>query len=176
MRIDFEGPPAATSIPEGIELRNFEDSDLELLYDTVDKSFRDHFGYTERSREEGLARWRAFSQIPGWDNKLIWLAFEGEESVGANVCIGFHGDDKTTGYVATLGVRPAWRGNGLAKAMLTTAFAEFHDRGKEAAALHVDAESLTGATRLYESVGMQEVRRSRHYELELRPGKDIRVR
>ena len=175
MRIDFADSPMVTEMPGGITLRNFEEADLEVLYDTVDQSFRDHFGYTERSREEGLARWRTFTQIPGWDNSLVWMAIDGEESVGANVCLGFHGDDRTTGYVASLGVRPEWRGRGLAKAMLTAAFAEFYDRGKKAAALHVDAESLTGATRLYESVGMQEVRRSRHYERQLRPGKDIRV-
>ena len=33
-------------------------------------------------------------------------------------------------------------------------FAEFHRRGQTGAALDVDSASLTGATRLYESVGM----------------------
>lgn len=176
MKIDFDEEPEQPLLPPGIELRNFGPDDLEVLYDTVDESFRDHFGYVERSREEGMERWRAYTEIPGWDDSLVWLAFEGDTAVGANVCIGFHAEDRDTGYVATLGVRKPWRGLGLAGAMLRTCFSEFHKRGKTGAALHVDAESLTGATRLYESVGMSEVCRNRDYELELRPGEDIRVR
>jgi ribosomal protein S18 acetylase RimI-like enzyme len=44
------------------------------------------------------------------------------------------------------------------------AFHEFRRRGFHAAALGVDAESLTGANRLYESAGMRVVRQSDVYE------------
>jgi len=40
-------------------------------------------------------------------------------------------------------------------------------------ALGVDAESLTGATRLYEKAGMQVFKKIVDYELELRPGKEL---
>jgi ribosomal protein S18 acetylase RimI-like enzyme len=63
------------------------------------------------------------------------------------------------GYVAALGVRRRWRGLGLGKALLYHSFAEFVRRGQTRVTLGVDAESPTGATKLYERVGM-------HVELE----------
>lgn len=58
------------------------------------------------------------------------------------------------GYVGIIGVRRAWRGRGLAKALLLRTFGEFWRRGTKRVSLDVDADSPTGATRLYESVGM----------------------
>jgi ribosomal protein S18 acetylase RimI-like enzyme len=56
--------------------------------------------------------------------------------------------------VGLLGVRKPWRKRGLGKALLVHAFREFRDRGYDRATLGVDSENPTGATRLYESVGM----------------------
>ena len=46
------------------------------------------------------------------------------------------------------------RRTGLGTALLTHAFAEFQRRGRLRAGLGVDAESTTGAVRLYERAGM----------------------
>jgi ribosomal protein S18 acetylase RimI-like enzyme len=51
-------------------------------------------------------------------------------------------------------VRREFRGRGYAKALLYRTFAEFWDRGVPRVTLGVDAASPTGATHLYESVGM----------------------
>jgi ribosomal protein S18 acetylase RimI-like enzyme len=56
--------------------------------------------------------------------------------------------------VGALGVRRPWRGRGLGRALLLRTFAEFRRRGVTRVTLGVDAENPTGATRLYESVGM----------------------
>jgi ribosomal protein S18 acetylase RimI-like enzyme len=58
------------------------------------------------------------------------------------------------GWIGSIGVRPAWRGRGLAKALLLHSFREFHRRGKRRVGLGVDSQNATGATRLYESIGM----------------------
>ncbi len=65
---------------------------------------------------------------------------------------------------------------GLGKNLLLAAFGEFHRRGRRGAALDVDAHSLTGATRLYESVGMAEVHQNAVYLKELRAGDDLATR
>jgi ribosomal protein S18 acetylase RimI-like enzyme len=52
-------------------------------------------------------------------------------------------------------VRRAWRGRGFGRALLHHSFREFRRRGLTRAALGVDAANATGATRLYESVGMR---------------------
>jgi ribosomal protein S18 acetylase RimI-like enzyme len=59
------------------------------------------------------------------------------------------------GWVDALGVRRAYRGRGLAKALLYRTFGEFHARGVNRISLGVDAQNPTGATKLYESVGMR---------------------
>ncbi len=62
------------------------------------------------------------------------------------------------------GVRRAWRRCGLGRALLLHAFGEFASRGLRTAGLDVDAESLTGANRLYEEAGMHVSARFDIYE------------
>ena len=77
------------------------------------------------------------------------------------------------GWVSTLGVRRPWRRKGLGLALLQHSFGEFHRRGKCRVGLGVDADSLTGATRLYEKAGMEVHRQYASYEKELRAGVDL---
>jgi mycothiol synthase len=58
------------------------------------------------------------------------------------------------GYVGAIGVRPAWRGKGIAKALLYGTFAELWRRGTTRATLDVDSQNATGAVAPYERVGM----------------------
>ena len=66
-------------------------------------------------------------------------------------------DDR--GWVSLLGVRADSRGRGIAGALLRQAFAGFAARGTRSVLLAVDAANPTGATALYESVGMRVVKR-----------------
>ena len=81
------------------------------------------------------------------------------------------------GWVEELGVRRSWRKKGLGLALLHHSFAEFYRREKHSVGLGVDAENLTGALRLYERAGMHSDPNRRYavYELELRPGEDLRT-
>lgn len=80
-------------------------------------------------------------------------------------------EDASHGYIELLGVRRAHRRRGIGEMLLQYAFRALHARGKVAAELHVDAESLTGATRLYTRVGMTAHPRFATWEKELRPGR-----
>jgi ribosomal protein S18 acetylase RimI-like enzyme len=85
------------------------------------------------------------------DHSLWFVVRDGDEIAGYARCdAGIRGG----GFVGMLGVRTAWRRRGLGRALLLHAFREFRRRGLERASLGVDAENPTGATRLYESVGM----------------------
>lgn len=53
---------------------------------------------------------------------------------------------------------------------LLHSFGEFYKRGVMTVGLGVDAESLTGATRLYERAGMWVHHTTKVYEIELRTG------
>lgn len=64
------------------------------------------------------------------------------------------------GYTELLGVRRAWRGRGLAPALLADAMARYCAVGLSRAALDVDTENPSGALGLYERMGYVPVRRS----------------
>ncbi len=74
-----------------------------------------------------------------------------------------------TAWVNILAVRRPWRRQGLGMALLRQAFGEFYRRGIRQVALGVDAENITGATRLYARAGMRVTRQYARYEKMLRP-------
>jgi len=94
------------------------------------------------------------------------LVEEGTETAGFAIC-KVHPGDAELGWIQILGVRPRWRGRGVGRALLLTAFGAFRTRGLTRAGLGVDAENPTGATRLYESVGMRASDRFELYEKRL---------
>ncbi len=177
MDIALISPIEVPPLPEGITLRALRhDEDIVDLSAAVEETFKDHYGHTESSPDVAAARWRNWRSSEAWDDDLVWLAEKDGRIVGMNVCITEYGSRTNYGYVATLGVLREARGMGLARSMLTTSFAEYQRRGKDMVALHVDADNISGATRLYTGVGMHEVQRDIDYERELRPGKDLVVR
>ena len=98
-----------------------------------------------------------------FDPSLWFLAVDGEETAGFAICHRRSGDPET-GSVRLLGVRRRWRRRGLGRALLLHAFAELRRHGFKRAGLGVDAESLTGAHKLYESAGMHVEARFDVYE------------
>jgi mycothiol synthase len=162
--------------PEGITLRSYNaETDVAAVYRAVEDSFRDHFGFVEQPLEEGLKRFRHFWEDEGSDPTLMFLAVDGEEIAGINLCRPHAFDDPEMGWVGTLGVRRPWRKRGLGLALLRHSFNEFYHRGKRRVGLGVDAQNLTGALRLYKSAGMHVHQTYDLYEKELRPGMEISV-
>jgi len=175
MNINLDQEPPPPVWPDGITLRTFREMpDLRALYLAEHDAFRDHRGFVEGDTEERLARWQHFIENdPYFDPDLWFLAMDGDEIAGVAVCESHTGDDMSIGLVDTLGVRRPWRRRGLGLALLLHSFHELRGRGKAIATLGVDAQSLTGATRLYEKAGMYVYRRMAMYERELRGGEEI---
>ena len=108
-----------------------------------------------------------------FDPTVWFLAMEGDEIAAVCLCAPRMGDNPEMGVVDELAVRRPWRRRGLGTALLHHAFGEFYHRGHKQVGLGVDAESLTGATRLYEKAGMRVAQQFARYEKELRPGKEL---
>lgn len=145
MVIDLDTSPTPPSWPDGIAIRTWEsEADDRLAYLALEEAFHDHWGHVPTAFET----WRRKGER--FDPGLWFLAFDGAEIAGG--LIGWH--DLGMGWIDQLGVRRPWRGRGLGLALLRQAFVEFHRRGWSRAGLDVDAESETGATRLYERAGM----------------------
>lgn len=145
-------PPLAA----GVTVSEFRPgTDDEALHEVIEESFRDHY----RSHPKTLATWRAeVVGDPQFKPRFFLLAKDGDQVLG-----GLEGFDRgDLGWVSRLGVRASARGRGVARALLMESFARMHDSGLRRVELGVDAENASGATRLYESVGMRTVL---HYEL-----------
>jgi len=176
MEIRFDGPPEVTAPPPGVTLRNFVPGEDDVAANRMMRdAFRDHYGYVTIGEEEGLRRFRRRLAHPEFDPRLWWLAETDGRLVGGVWTEPSNEGDETIGYVATLGVIRAWRGRGLGRALLEHSFGQLHAMGKQGAALGVDGDSLTGATRLYESAGMHQVAREAAYRMVLRDGVDLKT-
>jgi mycothiol synthase len=177
METDFDGPVEAPVVPEGIEIRPFRfgiDDEPGAL--AADEAFADHYGHVARPKEEVVERLRHWTTGPDFDPDLWWLAWEGDEIAGHLYGWSVSDTNPDHGYVGSLGVRRRWRGRGLAKALLLHSFAAFAAKGKAGVGLNVDGSSLTGAKRLYESVGLHVAVSYAVNERILRPGDDLVTR
>jgi mycothiol synthase len=174
---DLTPPLPAGEIPAGYRLETHADRDslIDIVH-CLEKSFVDHYGYVAMDTAERLKRWE--HGIQGnrhYDPTMWYLALAGDTIAGICLCDPTTTEDPRMGYVAVLGVTREHRKKGLGSALLRHAFLEMAKRGQERVSLGVDGESLTGATRIYENVGM--TRDQTYYYLEklLRPGKSYRT-
>jgi mycothiol synthase len=162
MRIDFAAEPGDVTIAPSIALRTYAVGDEPVLRSAMNEAFAaDPFfhGATAAHFREYYLHAR------GFDPSLWLLAWDGGELAGFVLAyperIG-----ETIGYIHSLGVRPAWRGQGLGEALIRAAFRTLYQRGLRACVLGVDASNETGALRLYERVGMRSVRKSQNWALD----------
>ncbi len=175
MTIQLDDTVAAPRWPEGIRPASIDvESELEESVRAVNEAFRDHYGHVEGSFEERLERTRhRMASDADYDPELNFLARDQGRIAGVCFCQPVSGTDRGAGYVGALGVLRPWRQRGLGLALLLEAFHRFRAAGKRRVHLHVDAESLTGATRLYKKAGMHVDQLNHEYTLELRPGIDL---
>lgn len=171
MEIEFSGPPPPPVIPEGVSIRTVDlSADVAELADAIGDSFRDHYGFVETPQQRQIDQLNHWAGASSHDPALWWVAEAGGKIVGFNLCDASSEGNEEIGLVATLGVLRGFRRRGLGRALLLTAFNAFHQRGKKGASLGVDADSLTGATRLYEGAGMHAAAKYSTWEIEIRPG------
>ncbi len=144
MAIEFTEEPNVPEPSGPLVPETFREDDAQAFHGAMDEAFRDHWEWHGMPFDQ----WWAMRQ--GDDHSLWFVVRDGDEIVAAVR----NEARETFGYVGMLGVRRAWRGRGLGKALLHRTFSEFWRRGLARVTLGVDADSPTGATQLYESVGM----------------------
>ena len=163
MTIDLDGAPEVPTVP-GIRIRPVDHpAEARALHQAHQEAFSTHWEFRPMPWEEWEEK-RIGRET--FDATLWWVAVDEDEIAGIAMCE--HKRDPDQGWVDALGVRPAYRRRGIAEALLKTAFAEFFRRGERKVGLGVDAESPTGATRLYERAGMRTLWHATVWEKELR--------
>ena len=144
MAIELEAAPD----PPGLPVEPFREEDARAFHAALDEAFQDHWEHHGRPFEDWWAR---HAKNPNFDPSLWFVIRDGDEiaAVTRN-----EANRNGGGYIGAIGVRRPWRGKGYAKALLLHSFREFFARGLSRVTLGVDAENPTGATHLYERVGM----------------------
>jgi mycothiol synthase len=162
MRIDMTEPPTPPAWPDGVTVRTFRPGDDErAMYEAQEEAFSDHWGHVTMPFDEWVKRTTRHDFDPG-----LWLmALDGDRVVATSTNSVI---PENLGWISGLGVVRSHRRRGLARAILLQSFNDFWRRGQRSVALGVDADSLTGATRLYEAAGMRVVEAHDQVRKELR--------
>jgi mycothiol synthase len=134
--------------PNGIRAETAVGVDPAALHQAHQESFAHYFGF----EPQDLAQWRRRTlDSEMFRPDLSRIAYAGGEIAAFVLCC-----DETTGdsvYVNLVGTRPAWRGRGLASALLADVLAAGRAAGRSSARLNVDASNPTGAVAIYERAG-----------------------
>jgi mycothiol synthase len=155
--------------PDQIELRPVTPQHYEPIRLAANEAFRDSWSDVPDD-EEQFKRW---IEAPDFRPELWVAAWDGDQIAGV-VLNTIHAAenreyDRRRGWLYTVCTRRPWRGRGLARALLAESMRRFAADGMTEAALMVDTENVTGALRLYESVGFRPIKRTIVYRKPLDP-------
>jgi mycothiol synthase len=149
MAIELTEEPPTPMLPDGLVVDDVRDGEQRAFYDALNEVFAEHWEWHPTPFEE----WNEIRKDEHHDGSgPLWLVVRDGEELAA--VVRNEAEVAGGGFVGALGVRPGWRGKGLAKALLQRSFGEFWWRGTTRVTLGVDAQNETGATHLYERVGM----------------------
>jgi mycothiol synthase len=130
-------------------------------------SFSDHWDHHDAPADD----WDYWMSTPNVRPDLSWLAESEKEPgriVGFCMCAIFEEDNKRMGvregWIELLGTTRDARRKGLGRSLLLHGLHSLRSAGMDTALLGVDSLSLTGANRLYESVGFRIRNREVQYE------------
>lgn len=170
----LDGALPEVSPPPGIRLIPLRRRLYEAVRQAHNAAFADHWGAQAVDSVRWLEQLGRESSRVGWS--WVALAAASSEVVGYALNSAYQQDWEAQGFsegwTDRLGVRPGWRGRGIASALLAASMRSFAEAGLDAAGLGVDTDSLTGARRLYESLGYQTVDTTVMYASGARPELD----
>ena len=163
MRIEFTEPPPPPIWPTELRVVAFDpEHDARAFHAAQQEAFADHWEYVARDFEAWSRDHLASERF----DPTLWCVVKAADEVAAGtICTA---NTYGGGFVQILFTRRPWRGQGIGGALVADAFCRLWDRGERSVGLGVDAESVSGAFRLYERAGMRPVLGWMQYEKETR--------
>ena len=145
MRRDLRQPLPDLVLAPGFRLEPWTPETASVFYQVYVDAFSTRPGFPNWSEQT----WRtAFTTDPSFRPDLTMLLWIGEEPAGYVLC----DVDGEEGWIPQIGVRPAWRKQGLAAALLSEAMRRFRDAGLPVAVLHVNVNNPEAAS-VYRRLG-----------------------
>ena len=160
---DLSEPFPPSSLPPGFEVRQVKPEHVRPIFEASNEAFRDHWGVRDQSEEE----YQSQLESPDFHPELWKVAWAGDQI--ASVIHNFIDADENAqykrkrGYTEGICTRRPWRKQGLARALLIQSMQMFKEMGMTETALSVDSQNISGAFRLYESVGYHKVKQQTIY-------------
>ncbi len=160
LRRDLSEPVAARQL-DGFDIVVFDASRSEAVRLSRNDAFRDHWGSQPTPAED----WNEMVSRSTFRADLSFLAVARNGEVAGFVLCEVNEEDFapqgfSSAYIDLVGVPRAYRGHGIAPALLTRTLEAIAAAGLEKAVLDVDSESPTGALGLYTTIGFTEAHRS----------------
>jgi mycothiol synthase len=150
-------------LPEGVEIRPVHETHLRAIWEADVEAFRDHRGFIEPTETD----WEAWLDAPHWDPSLWQVAWSGDQVVGQVLTFIDRKEndrwERKRGWTEYISTAREWRRKGIAAALICASLIQLRERGMTEAALGVDVENLSGALRLYESLGYVRTRLEAEY-------------
>jgi GNAT superfamily N-acetyltransferase len=157
--------PLAESIPDlplpiGVEVRPVRPEHYRTVWDAAAEAMRDERTFTEEERNgEAFER---YVKSSNFSPDLWQIAWEGDEVAGG-VQNYIDKDENSElkrrwGHTEDIFVRRRWRRKGLAHALIARSCRLLKEKDMEYATLDMESENLSGALRLYESLGYRKDR------------------
>jgi mycothiol synthase len=163
MRRALTGDEFTPGPGSGVTVRNVrpdDDADMRTFFDILKAAFADIPDSLSGDYDDYRARLAALPSI-SWDE---WYVAEVDGVPAAVLQSAEKVGEQNEGWVKNLAVAKQFRGRGLGRLLLLTAFARYAAKGRQAAGLGVDMTNPTCAYRLYESVAMHPVYEADIYE------------
>lgn len=165
LEADLAEPTPAVPVPEGVQVVPFDERLSEAVRAAKNAAFADHWGSQPASREG----WESMQSLASFRRDLSRVALADGEVVGF-VVTEVNEDDwerqgSRSGYIGLVGTVRAWRGRGLASALLGEVLSAYRGALLERAVLDVDADNPTGALGVYTRLGFAPTARDVSYRV-----------
>ncbi|MBD2483876.1 GNAT family N-acetyltransferase [Planktothrix sp. FACHB-1365] len=152
MAKSLEFPLSIPELPSGFKLSYIHGKqDLSAWVDLFNESFIDHWDHHELTLKQA-EYWRS---QPNYQPELDLVAIAPNGTFAAFCKCQLNSDQ--IGWIEWLGTGRGFRKLGLGKTLLLAGLSQLQKAGVTTAKLSVDADSLTGATKLYQSVDFKPV-------------------
>ncbi|NYE94041.1 mycothiol synthase [Psychromicrobium silvestre] len=153
-------------LDSGVRIESYTPELSEQIRQAHNEAFADHWGSEPRDQEAwgflvNHEQFRADWSTVAIDNVSGEVAGYQIANYDHDV---FENSGRKEGYTELLGVRRAYRGRGIAPALLADAMQRFIASGMDLASLDVDTENPSGALGLYQRMGYQAVHQSMAYD------------
>ena len=155
--------PPRPAWPEGRRVAAFDpERDALAFHAAQQEAFADHWEYIARDFES----WSKSHLTSERFDPALWCVVKaGDEIAAGTICTS---NTYGGGFVQILFTRRLWRRHGIGASLVADAFCRFWTRGERSVGLGVDAESGSGAFRLYERAGMTPALGWVQYEKQIR--------